>query len=481
MDERTHVHDPDAAAFSTAGSTAGAALRTAAGGAHRPVAPHAAAGGRAGSVARSAADGTPRPEPGGPRPPARPGFWASLAPLEQAAFLAAAHDAEYPIGEVLWREGDAADHLLVIRSGAVRICVDRDGCERIVAFRGPGDIIGERAALLLRRRSATVVAVDTVRALRMTTQEFAVYLTAHPRVVALVEKEVYDRLTERVFPAQGQARAAATALDPYTGTSAYAAITPYDDDGVLSPYAAYGEYGANGTSATRAPEPALRVVPSYSQPTQPMSVPVGAYATALKEPPARRPWTGHMCSIMFVDIASFSAPYRTDMDRLEVRRIMYELLWEAFADSDVPWDECHREDRGDGALIIVPPETPAAAVEPVVARLAASLRRHNRTAPEGVRIQLRVALHVGPVTADPQGVSGSSVIHAARLLDARPLRQRLAETRADLAFVASAFVYETVLAHAPGHDAARYAPFTCRVKESRLKGWIRVAEGGPHD
>ncbi|WP_433241664.1 cyclic nucleotide-binding domain-containing protein [Actinomadura nitritigenes] len=477
MDERTHVHDPDAAAF----STAGAALRTAAGGATRPVVSHAAAGGTAGSVARSAADGTPRPEQGGPRPPSRPGFWASLAPLEQAAFLAAAHDAEYPIGEVLWREGDAADHLLVIRSGAVRICVDRDGGERIVAFRGPGDIIGERAALLLRRRSATVVAVDTVRALRMTTQEFAAYLTAHTRVVALVEKEVYDRLTERVFPAQGQARTAATALDPYTGTSAYAAITPYDDDGVLSPYAAYVEYGANGTSAARAPEAALRVVPSYSQPTQPMSVPVGAYATALKEPPARRPWTGHMCSIMFVDIASFSAPYRTDMDRLEVRRIMYELLWEAFADSDVPWDECHREDRGDGALIIVPPETPAAAVEPVVARLAASLRRHNRTAPEGVRIQLRVALHVGPVTADPQGVSGSSVIHAARLLDARPLRQRLAETRADLAFVASAFVYETVLAHAPGHDAARYAPFTCRVKESRLKGWIRVAEGGPRD
>ncbi|GAA0236156.1 hypothetical protein GCM10009527_035810 [Actinomadura nitritigenes] len=451
MDERTHVHDPDAA-FSTAGSafsTAGSALRAAAGGAPAP----------------------------------RQGFWASLAPLEQAAFLAAAHDAEYPIGEVLWREGDAADHLLVIRSGAVRICVERDGCERIVAFRGPGDIIGERAALLLRRRSATVVAVDTVRALRMTTQEFAAYLTAHTRVVALVEKEVYDRLTERVFPAQEQARATATALDPYTGTSAYAAITPYDD-GVLSPYAAHrghGGYGAYGEYAARAPEPSLRVVPSYAQPTQPMPVPGGAQATALKEPPARRLWTGHMCSIMFVDVASFSAPYRTDMDRLEVRRIMYELLWEAVADSDVPWDECHREDRGDGALIIVPPETPAAAVEPVVARLAASLRRHNRTAQQGVRIQLRVALHVGPVTADPQGVSGSSVIHAARLLDARPLRQRLAETRADLAFVASAFVYETVLAHVPGHDAAQYAPFTCRVKESRLKGWIRVPQGGSRD
>ncbi|MGI5320998.1 hypothetical protein [Actinomadura nitritigenes] len=81
---------------------------------------------------------------------------------------------------------------------------------------------------------------------------------------------------------------------------------------------------------------------------------------------------------MFVDIASFSAPYRTDMDRLEVRRIMYELLWEAFANSDVPWDECHREDRGDGALIIVPPETRP----PPLGR---SSRTHPATRPHGTR------------------------------------------------------------------------------------------------
>ncbi|WP_344281402.1 nucleotidyl cyclase domain-containing protein, partial [Actinomadura napierensis] len=192
------------------------------------------------------------------------------------------------------------------------------------------------------------------------------------------------------------------------------------------------------------------------------------------EPPATRPWMGHMCSIMFTDIASFSAPYRNDTDRLEMRRIMYELLWEAFAESDLPWDACHREDRGDGALIVVPPETPTAAVQPIVARLAASLRRHNRSAQEAVRIQLRMALHVGPVTSDAQGVSGSSVVHTARLLDAGPLRRRLAETRADLGFVASAFVYESVLAHAPDHDPADYAPFTCRVKESRLRGWMHL-------
>ncbi|MBO2465092.1 cyclic nucleotide-binding domain-containing protein [Actinomadura violacea] len=451
----SHLHDPDAAALSTAGAVGGAGTAGRAGAAGAGGTAVRPAGGKAAGAAGR---------------PARPGFWASLAPLEQAAFIAAAHEAEYPLGEVLWREGDAADHLLVIRSGAVRICVDRDGGERIVAFRGPGDIIGERAALLLRRRSATVVAVDTVRALWMTTQEFAAYLTAHTRVVAVVEKEVYDRLTERVFPSQEQARATAAPIDPYaapidpyTGTSAYAAVTPYDDDGVLSPYAA------------RAAEPTLRLTPSYAQPK---GAPGGSYATALKEPPARRPWAGHICSIMFVDIASFSAPYRNDIDRLEMRRIMYELLWEAFAESGVPWDECHREDRGDGALIVVPPETPVAAVEPVVARLAASLRRHNQAAQEAVRIQLRMALHVGPVTTDPQGVSGSSVIHAARLLDARPLRQRLAETRADLGFVASAFVYESVLAHAPGHDSARYAPFTCRVKESRLKGWMRLAPDG---
>lgn len=51
----------------------------------------------------------------------------------------------------------------------VRVCVERDGTEWIIAHRGPGDIIGERAVLELRRRSETVISLDVLHALCMTT------------------------------------------------------------------------------------------------------------------------------------------------------------------------------------------------------------------------------------------------------------------------------------------------------------------------
>jgi hypothetical protein len=34
---------------------------------------------------------------------------------------------------------------------------------------------------------------------------------------------------------------------------------------------------------------------------------------------------------------------------------LYELLQKAFDGSDIPWADCFHEDRGDGALIVVPP------------------------------------------------------------------------------------------------------------------------------
>ena len=58
---------------------------------------------------------------------------------------------------------------------------------------------------------------------------------------------------------------------------------------------------------------------------------------------------------------------------------------------------------------------------------------------------MRVALDVGPVVSDSHGVDGLAIIYAARLLDAPALRRHLAETGADLAFITSPFVYNTII------------------------------------
>ena len=111
--------------------------------------------------------------------------------------------------------------------------------------------------------------------------------------------------------------------------------------------------------------------------------------------PATR-WTGQICPIVLTDITAFSAHRRSDEDRLILRRTMYDMLQRAFEAAGLMWRELHTEDRGDGTLIVVPPDTPASAVAArALGHLAAALRWHNQSASDALRMQLRVALHAG--------------------------------------------------------------------------------------
>ena len=113
--------------------------------------------------------------------------------------------------------------------------------------------------------------------------------------------------------------------------------------------------------------------------------------------PATR-WTGQICPIVLTDITAFSAHRRSDEDRLILRRTMYDMLQRAFEAAGLMWRELHTEDRGDGTLIVVPPDTPASAVAArALGYLAAALSWHNQSASDALRMQLRVALHAGPV------------------------------------------------------------------------------------
>ncbi|MFI0366499.1 cyclic nucleotide-binding domain-containing protein [Actinomadura sp. 1N219] len=475
-------------------------------------------------------------------PPPRQGFWGFLTEIEQQDLLACVDEVVYPVGTVLWFEGQTADQAVVIQSGSIRVSVNRGGRERIIAFRGPGDIVGERAALLLRRRSATIVAMDIVRGLRITTKQFATYLSDHPRVVAVLERELYDRLTEQSgpmpeSPSQYPTAGQYTTTDQYAVTDQYATTDQYPTADQYRPNAPHDpavQYGFLAPQLSAAPEgpvptqlpgaqgpgtpqapvtqngaqrfatvPIPRTAPQADhvqytavvngsaayltrspnatpvsamtsdpapfedEPTQPMTVSPSKHAGAS--------WAGQNCTIVFTDIAGFSQTHRNDLDRLDMRRAMYALLREAFRESAVPWAACHIEDRGDGALIVVPPEVPTAAVINMIDSLAVRLRHHNQRSSDAVRIQLRVAVHVGPVMPDPPGMSGWALIRTARLLDARPLKDRLAATGADLGFIASTFVYESVIAHGPGYvNPDEYEPISCTVKKLKTEGWIHL-------
>ena len=69
----------------------------------------------------------------------------------------------YVPGRVLMRQGDPADHVVIILTGRVKVArVEADGNTLVLAVRGAGELVGE-LGLLNRdhRRSATVTAIDS--------------------------------------------------------------------------------------------------------------------------------------------------------------------------------------------------------------------------------------------------------------------------------------------------------------------------------
>ena len=446
------------------------------------------------------------------RPTAR-SFWNSLADPERETLAAAGVEEVFRPGAVLCRAGDDTSQVMIIESGWVKVSI-RDGpeaAEKIVAVRGQGDVVGERAALTTSVRSATVTALDEVSAMVVPAERFAEFLRGHPRAAEVLERQVTERREEdrmRLFPGEragterrlawllldlaqrrgGYQHATAftlpmsqTELADWAGTSADAVgrfLRSWRDRGIiartersrrltvvdLDGLAALCDTGPPDTRADRVPNGAHAL----------------AHEAAAQSQAAQwqRDWREPLnCSVVFTDVAGFSDPVRNDSDRDVVRAAMYEILRSAFEASGVPWAACYREDRGDGAVIVVPPTiSTLRVVDPLVAELAGRLRQYNRRASEVVRIQLRVALHVGPVGRDAEGLTGQAVIGAARIVDAPVVKARLAAEQADLVFAASDYVYDHVVRNCGGRvDPAAFEHLQCQVKESHVSAWVHLA------
>ena len=460
------------------------------------------------------------------RPTAR-SFWNSLADPERDALAAAGVEEVFRPGAVLCRAGEDTSQVMIIDSGWVKVSI-REGpevAEKILAVRGQGDVVGERAALTTSVRSATVTALDEVSAMVVPAERFAEFLRGHPRAAEVLERQVTERREEdrrRLFPGDraGAERRLAwllldlaqrrggyqhtsaavftlpmsqTELADWAGTSADAVgrfLRSWRDRGIiarserprrlsvvdLDGLAALCDAGPQDTRTDRVPNGTQVITPAQQAPAQVTAAQVtAAQVTAAQW---QQDWREPLnCSIVFTDVAGFSDPVRNDGDRDVVRAAMYEILRSAFEASGVPWAACYREDRGDGAVIVVPPTISAhRVVDPLMPELADRLRQYNRRASEVVRIQLRVALHAGPVGRDAEGLTGQAVISAARIVDAPVIKARLAAEQADLVFAASDYVYDHVVRNCDGRvDPTAFEHMECQVKESHVSAWVHLA------
>lgn len=183
-----------------------------------------------------------------------------------------------------------------------------------------------------------------------------------------------------------------------------------------------------------------------------------------------------LCSLFVCDIASFGDQARSDLHRHKIRTAFYEGLRRSFDDEGIPYDDCYGEDRGDGALLVVRPSVDTATLLTSLAdRLTTHVRQHNEVSVETARMRLRVAVHVGFVRSDGNGLVGTAVNLAFRILEAVQLKELVQRNGADLALIASERVYDDVIQHGFGLvNRADYRPIEVRVKETVTQAWIRV-------
>lgn len=122
-------------------------------------------------------------------------FLDALTVTERDALLSAGHVRRWPLGEVLFREGDTAASALVIVSGLVKIHKrGSGGDELILSLCGPGDLLGEITAVPGATRSADAVALQPVEAAAVAVADLRKVLAQHPRLALVLLELVLGRL-----------------------------------------------------------------------------------------------------------------------------------------------------------------------------------------------------------------------------------------------------------------------------------------------
>jgi CRP-like cAMP-binding protein len=100
----------------------------------------------------------------------------------------------YEDGELLIREGEPGDCMLVIQEGRAEILTERDGQEIVLRTTEPGEIIGEMAIFERVVRSASVRAKGEVRALTVDKGNFLKRINEDPSLAFRLVKQMSQKL-----------------------------------------------------------------------------------------------------------------------------------------------------------------------------------------------------------------------------------------------------------------------------------------------
>lgn len=124
-------------------------------------------------------------------------FWSALGPEDRRSITRIATRKRFAPGEFLCREGDNSQHVQVLLSGYVKVLTTASTeREVVIAIRGPGDVVGELAAVDDEPRVATLQAIDAVEALVIPGKRFVALCRSQARLAWVLLTVVAGRLRE---------------------------------------------------------------------------------------------------------------------------------------------------------------------------------------------------------------------------------------------------------------------------------------------
>jgi CRP/FNR family transcriptional regulator, cyclic AMP receptor protein len=109
-----------------------------------------------------------------------------FSPEELDVFAALAQSKIHPKARsTILGEGDKTDFCLLIESGLVKVVSEgrSDKGPQFAGLRGPGDLVGEMAAIFEEPRTASIIALTDVEALWIPGSRFRDYCKRHPEIV----------------------------------------------------------------------------------------------------------------------------------------------------------------------------------------------------------------------------------------------------------------------------------------------------------
>jgi CRP-like cAMP-binding protein len=122
---------------------------------------------------------------------ARLPFFAGLEHEDLEEILRRGQSVSFDAGATLVERGDPGDAMYIILSGAAEVHVG-GRFHRIKQ----GDFLGEMAVMAGKKRMATVTAVEDVKALRISADDFEGILLQRPRIGLSILKSTVERLRE---------------------------------------------------------------------------------------------------------------------------------------------------------------------------------------------------------------------------------------------------------------------------------------------